>query len=381
MNEAQALHREAMELAEEAAFEEAAGRVSRAKELYAAAFERERQAAERLDASLEMEPTRSVLFRSAASLALDCGDSRAAEKLIVRGLAGDPPPEIATELRDLLEQVNFQRHLDLRGVVLGPQEFQMSITGRAVGLGVADSEVLVSRVQDIDKLVYRTAERQANRPFREWVRRDKALARDVGVYLSVPRAASFAVSFRIGYSPQMQLPGMEDPAETVIAELFDCFHVLGEGGSREIDNRIPDLAYRRNFFALARRIAPDGTEVKAVGFTATLSGKERRVLLTRTSDEIALPEPSTGEAELRRQVKVQGTLKYADSTKTNRNGIRIIDAHGVRYRVIVPEGMMDDIVRPLWDFEVRVRGTKQRDLILLQDISKVEVPNTGEQPA
>ena len=162
MNEAQALHREAMELAEEAAFEEAAGRVSRAKELYAAAFERERQAAERLDASLEMEPTRSVLFRSAASLALDCGDSRAAEKLIVRGLAGDPPPEIATELRDLLEQVNFQRHLDLRGVVLGPQEFQMSITGRAVGLGVADSEVLVSRVQDIDKLVYRTAERQAN---------------------------------------------------------------------------------------------------------------------------------------------------------------------------------------------------------------------------
>ncbi len=376
MNEAQALHREAMELADEAALEEAAGRVSRAKELYSAAFERDRQAAERLDASLEMEPTRSVLFRSAASLALDCDDSRAAEKLIVRGLAGDPPPEIATELRDLLEQVYFQRHLDLRGVVLGPREFQMSITGLAVGLGVADSEVFVSRVQDIEKLVYRTAERQANRPFRERGRREKALARDVGVYLSVPRAASFAVSFRIGYSPQMQLPGM-DPAETVIAELFDCFHVLGEGGPREIDNRIPDLAYRRNFFALARRIAPDGTAVKAVGFTANLSGRERRVLLTRTSDEIALPEPPTQEAELRRQGEVQGTLKYADSTKTNRNEIRIIDAHGARHRVIVPEGMMDDIVRPLWDFEVRVHGTRQRDLILLQDISKAEVPDTG----
>jgi hypothetical protein len=56
------------------------------------------------------------------------------------------------------------------------------------------------------------------------------------------------------------------------------------------------------------------------------------------------------------------------------------DAHGMKHRVIVPEGMMDDIVRPLWDFEVRVRGTKQRDLILLQDISKTEVPDTGERP-
>lgn len=375
MNEAQALHRKAMELAEEAALEQAAGRVSRAKELYAAAFERERQAAEQLDARLDMEPTRSVLFRSAASLALDCDDHRAAEKLIARGLTGDPPPEIASELRDLLEHVYFQRHLDVRGVVLGPHEFQMSITGNAVGLGVADSEIFVGRVQDIEKLVYRTAERQANRPFRERGRRDKALARDVGVYLSVPRAASFAVTFRIGYSTQMRLPGI-DPAEAVIAELLDCIEVVGAGEPQEMASRIPDPAYRRNFFALARRIAPDGDAVRAIGFTAGISGTERRVLLTRTFNEIALPEPPGEDSELGKRVEVQGTLKYADSTKTDRNEIRIVDSQGTKHRIMVPEGMMDDIVRPLWDFEVLVRGTRRRGVIVLQDISKTEEGGT-----
>jgi len=277
MNETQVLHREAMELAEEAALEQAAGRVDRAKELYAAAFELERRAAERLESRTDVEPTRSVLFRSAASLALDCNDTRSAEKLIARGLAGDPPPEIASELRDLLEQVHFQRHLDIRGVTLGQREFQMSITGSAVGLGVADSEVFVSRVQDIERMFYRTAERQANRPFRERGRREKGIARDVAIYLSVPRAASFAVTFRVGYSSQLHLPGM-DLAEGVIDEFLNCIEVLGSGAVRELEARIPEPAYRRNFFALARRIAPDGNAVRSVGFTATMSGRERRVL-------------------------------------------------------------------------------------------------------
>ena len=78
--------------------------------------------------ALEMEPTRSVLLRSAASLALDCGEVRQSERCYsLRASVGNPPEEIANELRDLLEQVNFQRHLDLHGVVLEPTGFQVSL--------------------------------------------------------------------------------------------------------------------------------------------------------------------------------------------------------------------------------------------------------------
>lgn len=48
------------------------------------------------------EPTFSILHRSAAALAIDCHQFRQAEKLAAKALAGEPPPEIAEELRELL---------------------------------------------------------------------------------------------------------------------------------------------------------------------------------------------------------------------------------------------------------------------------------------
>lgn len=48
------------------------------------------------------EPTRSVLHRSAAWMALDCGMNAEAVELVREGLAGDPPEEIAEELREVL---------------------------------------------------------------------------------------------------------------------------------------------------------------------------------------------------------------------------------------------------------------------------------------
>jgi hypothetical protein len=65
-------------------------------------FEQERSAANLVADQLDFEPTRSVLHRSAASLAVECLQLREAERLIGRALAGNPPPDIADELRDLL---------------------------------------------------------------------------------------------------------------------------------------------------------------------------------------------------------------------------------------------------------------------------------------
>lgn len=101
------LHREAMRLADEADLLRKQGDARAARERLLQAFEHERRAAERSAADLSLEPTRSILHRSAASLALECGKLREAERLIAGALSGDPPDEIAEELRDLLEQVYF----------------------------------------------------------------------------------------------------------------------------------------------------------------------------------------------------------------------------------------------------------------------------------
>ncbi|MBZ0285915.1 MAG: hypothetical protein K8L97_34635 [Anaerolineae bacterium] len=77
---------------------------SSAKALFREAFELDHHAANAI-AETNLEPSRSVLHRSAATLALDCGELRAAERLIAVGLAGDSPEAVAQELRQLMLRV------------------------------------------------------------------------------------------------------------------------------------------------------------------------------------------------------------------------------------------------------------------------------------
>src|SRR6266487_2589346 len=161
------LHREAMNLADRALVARLSGDTEGASVLLREAYRHEREAAERVSSQQELEPTRSVLHRSAASLALECNELREAERLIGIALSGNPPEEIADELRDLLEQVYFHRHLGTRGVVLQPDEFQMSLTGGLVGFGITESNEFIRRVKDLETLIYRTAERKLGRPYRE----------------------------------------------------------------------------------------------------------------------------------------------------------------------------------------------------------------------
>jgi hypothetical protein len=107
MNQIKNLHHEAMRLIDEAESARRTGNIQAAGERLRQAFDNERQAADLVAKDVSHEPTRAVLHRSAASLALQCGALREAERLIAAALSGDPPEEIAEELRDLLEQVYF----------------------------------------------------------------------------------------------------------------------------------------------------------------------------------------------------------------------------------------------------------------------------------
>jgi hypothetical protein len=110
------LHQSAMLLAQEA---ETTRDTARSQTLFRAAFEKEREAAELLQDRLDLEPTRSVLFRSAASLAVDCRDFAEAERLLEKGLAGRPPADIANEMRDLRRSIPAKAPLGERRAISG----------------------------------------------------------------------------------------------------------------------------------------------------------------------------------------------------------------------------------------------------------------------
>jgi hypothetical protein len=140
------LHHDAMERTDLALAAQRAGNFEKAQLMLRAAYELESQPAHLTAQKTDSEPTRSILHRSAASLALDCGLNRDAERLICETLRGNPPDAIANELRDLLEQVYFSRHLEVRGVSLAETEVQMSLAGNSIGLGIAPVGELLPRI-------------------------------------------------------------------------------------------------------------------------------------------------------------------------------------------------------------------------------------------
>ncbi|MEN9613613.1 MAG: hypothetical protein RLZZ628_4427 [Bacteroidota bacterium] len=75
------------------------------------AFEAEKCAALFLLDRFENEPMRSVTFRSAAALALDCKKYLEAKKMVYQGLAGNAPEDIAQELMDIYEMAERELRL------------------------------------------------------------------------------------------------------------------------------------------------------------------------------------------------------------------------------------------------------------------------------
>jgi len=377
MNEINKFHDEAMNLAELAAVAKIRGDPEQANKLLRQAYENEVKAANLLTDMSSPEPTRSVLFRSAASLAIDCNEFREAEKLISLGLAGNPPPDVTEELRDLFERVNFHRHLDLRGVVLEEDELQLSIAGRLISVGLAPIEQLITRIENARKLIFRVVERLMERPYRE-AGAVRGAVREYGLFMSVPRAASMAVTLRV--SRPKPLPGFEEEikyihSSQVIDELISCLDSFSRSEEKELRERIPQEAYYRNFVGIAKNLAPDGNEVRVVGFTALRRGQERRVSLTNPRDQIKLVPEFRRELEAKEKgeiATITGRLLLADARHSGREKIQLIDDEGQAHNVIVPEGMMSDIVRPLWEERVQVTGYYRRKSIRLEDINKVE---------
>lgn len=102
MDSIREIHRKAMEIADEAFMAKRLGELDRARELFLQAFELELSIAQQTTT----EPSQSVLFRSAATLALHAEHYREAKRVANLGLASNPPATITHELLDVIEKAD-----------------------------------------------------------------------------------------------------------------------------------------------------------------------------------------------------------------------------------------------------------------------------------
>ena len=316
------------------------------------AFAAEQEAAESLFGSLGEEPSRSVLYRSAAVLALDCKEVRAAERLATAGLAGNPPGDIAAELREVLDRAHFQRYLGSLDIELTEDEFELNMVGPATLTGFATERIFFPRYRAAQSIFFRTAERMdglsfTNQPRKETTERFSFL-------FSPPREASFAVTVRVARN--RSLPGMSQ-AGRVIDEVVECMELFNQGRDEELNERLDQPEYSNNFQSLARQLAPDGKAVTLVSLTAGPAEHRKVVSVTRTSGN-ALAAELVGVPELEEfletgRLVVKGTLAWADSIKKRKTRyIKVEPADGKPHKIAVAGDIMHDIVSPYYEQEV-----------------------------
>ncbi len=110
------LHAEAMKHANDGFTHRYLGQQDEATAAFRSAWGLEREAAMLLLRE-EIEPTRSISFRSAASLALLCGELEDAQKLAHIGLGGSPPPRVRKVLEAVLADAQQRTRLGTEGPV------------------------------------------------------------------------------------------------------------------------------------------------------------------------------------------------------------------------------------------------------------------------
>lgn len=331
------LHRDAMEHADAALYFQSLGDLAGFLHETSLAAALEEEAANLLPCSEVSEPTRTVLLRSAATLALRCNELERAEKLAARALLGFGPEGLKEEVRDVLEQVYFGRHMAARGVSIEDGELQVSLAGRGVSYGLIAASQYLDRAKSIGNLLRRTAERVLGLPFQKHRGRTRE---PFPIFMSAPRASSYAITYRLG-GAQSFLDGMRGP-DAVVSTLLDDIQTVNQRNWNQLRERIADQDYFLNFLALLRQIAPDGTDIRLVGFSSRAGGECREVPFAQPRRELLT---DTGPDVGRAVETIDGLLVGAD------RGTNIVKVGNDRIRV--PPGLIDDIVRPLWGQLVR----------------------------
>ena len=353
------LHEQAMEWADKARFARRAQDDATHDNLMQKAFELEKQAALMIK-SEESEPTRSVLHRSAASMAYRCKKYREAEWLISRALSGNPPTEIISELRRLSRKVHFQLRLEEKDVSVSEQEFSMNLDGNQIIEGLAPVDLITHRITKLKKIFWNTIRQENGLDFGSNARlKDQRYT----LWVSALEPSSIDVVLKLGVSGQMSLSNMGG-FDTIFNRVMTRFHLLSQGEYDELQEHIADKEYYCNFVALAKEIAPDGDDVVTVNFGALIEGQQRQVNFYRQQQDfydVPLPDLLRSENGVHTTdeiITVRGILQYANST-TEHKVVKLRDTDsGVTWKIIVPDAVMKDVVQPNFDEDVKIVGKR-----------------------
>ena len=351
-----------MEFADKAELAKLFGESDKFLSLTEQAFLKEKAAADLMVDKLEIEPTRSVLHRSAATLAWRCGKFEEAKKLAYRALAGNPPAEIEVELYELLDAVKLAE----AAFKLGRCELEVTLNGGAIGHGFAAADAIAPVIPSLQKLLNIMFRRR----YRSQVSKPNSVKSVYGKPLYIEfRPGSLVISARFGEPSERLLPGFEDFDE-IISPLLQNLEMLEQGQDEALQERLSDPLDFRDFVTAARSLAPDGKEISKVHWQASTVGELKTVRFTRLRNDLPKPEATIVEQDYRESettITARGVLRVADAH--GKHECKLIDDNDGVWTVDTSAELITEIVRTHFNQRVEIRGLQMQMKNLVKRIS------------
>lgn len=313
----------------------------------------------------ESEPTRSILFNSAASLAYQSKQYKTAIQLIANGLSGFPSSEIQSEFMQLLELINFEENLARHETLLETTDLQLDLYGNAIAPGMVFFDDLIGRLSTTNDLIMRTTQRLMGR---EYQQRGvvASVFKQFQSIVKAPTQGSFHIIIKLARNEKESLQTtFMVTAEQVIDNILTGFNLINNNDLAGLRDLINDETYTRNFIMAAKEMAPDGERVSLVGF----SSYEKKVRFTTEKTKIKLP-PSP-ELEISNSKEPRSIIGKLDFATSRKNIIGITTSDNQHHDIKISEGL-DDLVKKYFDEIVEVSGIWDGSSLFLTDIEKFE---------
>lgn len=363
------LHNKAMEHAHRARIARNTGNFEDAINQAEIAFGFEQEAARLVPDGDKAEPTRSILYRGAASLALQCNKYPEAIKLAATGLTGNPSAKIEKDLLSILEQVKFSMFLQDQGEELESGELLLTMLGDAVSTGVVLYNEFKDRIDIAIRLVNKTVQRLMQREYQA----GGQVANEYKIFeqaLAVPATQnSFSMSLRlVRREDEHQSQLLIHDAQQVIDEIIYGVDLINSNQELALREHIKDERYYANFVNLVSAIAPDGEKISNVALSST----KTKSALTRPSREIVPitieePEGETGKEYI--SIEIEGELRFADDEYSHKSEtfVGVVTSSGDKRRV-KPDAGIDELIEQYWRRRVRIIGKTDGDIIYASNI-------------
>jgi hypothetical protein len=357
------LHARAMELADMAKFDTDTDRTLL---LYRAALEYESRVAEELFCT-DLEPSRSIILRSAASLALQCGEIDSAERFAAQGLGGRPEPVVAQGLRDMIFEVNLRRSIDTHFAVGVPSKMHVTFAGPHATPNSIEPRLFATHMETLHSMMFRVYENLLGNPFRESGRRRSRSIQD-DVVFRYEAASNGVFGYDLSAQRVQEKFGFADNGENVVQSTANVLRWASSGDRNQLlrfcnDNR----DYYRYFVHGTKGLLPDGRKVRQIGFMTDSDSAEPIVVGTATRDVIN--RRMVYDEDAAEHLEIRG---YLDRANRRSSTIAIRDEEGQTHNLQIQGGITAKMLGRLWDTEVIAYASVRKGNTLLESIEPAD---------